>query len=96
MKLPNMIRIHQHFPDKTVPDIANEIKIKGKEINLKDKILVGDPVAVACSSQGIANYTEIVAAVVAQLKELGLKPFLIPAMGSHGSATGPGQKRKIE
>jgi hypothetical protein len=51
---------------------------------------------VACSSRGLANYSTIVKAVVAFLKQLKLDPFLIPAMGSHGAATAAGQKRVLE
>ena len=51
----------------------------------------GARIAVAAGSRGIANVAEITIAVVHLLKELGAKPFIIPAMGSHGGATGPGQ-----
>ena len=96
MGLPKMTRIRQRFEKMVVSDIAGEIGSQMKAIDLKDKIAPGDSVAVACSSRGIASYAEIVAAVVANLKELGLTPFLIPAMGSHGAATGPGQKQVLE
>ena len=96
MELPKMTRIRQRFEKMVVNDIAGEIRSQMNAIDLKEKITPGDSVAVACSSRGIANYAEIVAAAVANLKELGLNPFLIPAMGSHGAATGPGQKQVLE
>jgi hypothetical protein len=96
MELPKMIRIRQQFENMVVRDIATEISNQVNGLDLKEKISPGESVAVACSSRGIANYTEIVAAVVAELKDLGLDPFLVPAMGSHGAATGPGQKRVLE
>ena len=52
-------------------------------------------VAVACPSRGLASYVDLAAGTVAALKELGLKPFLAPAMGSHGSGTAEGQKQVL-
>jgi hypothetical protein len=39
----------------------------------------------------VANIGRITRAVVDEMKALGLKPFIIPAMGSHGEATAEGQ-----
>ena len=55
----------------------------------------GATVAVGCSSRGIANYARIVGAVVRQLKAEGYRPFLFPAMGSHGAATAEGQAQVL-
>jgi hypothetical protein len=52
----------------------------------------GESVAVAVGSRGILNYAKIVGAVIAWLKSRGVKPFIIPAMGSHGGATAEAQK----
>jgi hypothetical protein len=38
----------------------------------------------------------MVAALVGALKKLGLRPFIIPAMGSHGGATSEGQIQVLE
>jgi uncharacterized protein (DUF362 family) len=50
---------------------------------------------VGVGSRGIANLVEIVRAVVDSLKKSGAKPFIIPAMGSHGGATAEGQIRVL-
>ena len=47
--------------------------------------------AVAVGSRGIGRLPETVRHVVAKLKEQGLEPFIVPAMGSHGGATAQGQ-----
>jgi hypothetical protein len=52
-------------------------------------------VALACPSRGLADYPLIVKSVVTGLKELKLKPFIIPAMGSHGAATASGQEKVL-
>jgi len=51
----------------------------------------GRRVAVAAGSRGIDRIAEVVGAVAATLRARGASPFVIPAMGSHGGATAPGQ-----
>jgi len=48
-------------------------------------------IAIAVGSRGIANITRIVKQTVSSLREFGLEPFIVPAMGSHGGATAEGQ-----
>ena len=52
--------------------------------------------AVAAGSRGIDRYAEVVAAVVATLRSAGALPFVMPAMGSHGGGTAPGQVEVLE
>lgn len=51
----------------------------------------GSSIALAVGSRGIAGLTEVVSAAVSWLKKHGLRPFIVPAMGSHGGATAQGQ-----
>lgn len=51
----------------------------------------GSTVAVGVGSRGIANLPLIVRNTIDRLKELGMQPFIIPSMGSHGGATADGQ-----
>jgi hypothetical protein len=48
-------------------------------------------VAIAVGSRGIANLPVVVRAVVEKLKSAGIKPFITPAMGSHGGGEADGQ-----
>ena len=56
----------------------------------------GATVAVGVGSRGLDNLVTIVAAVIAQLKTRGMKPYVVPAMGSHGGATAEGQIEVLE
>src|SRR5205085_3474974 len=47
-------------------------------------------------SRGIANIPLVLRSAVAFLKDLGARPFLVPAMGSHGGGTAEGQRQVIE
>jgi hypothetical protein len=93
MGYPKMIRVRQTFEKQTLENIPQEISTHLAKLGLEKIVKNGDTVAVACSSRGIANYSSIVKSVISFLKQLGLTPFIIPAMGSHGGATSDGQRR---
>ena len=50
----------------------------------------GSEVAIAVGSRGIAQIDSITRTVVSGLKGWKLKPFIVPAMGSHGGGTAEG------
>jgi hypothetical protein len=52
-------------------------------------------VAIAVGSRGIAQIDTITRTVVSKLKSWNLKPFIVPAMGSHGGGTSEGQQEVL-
>jgi hypothetical protein len=52
-------------------------------------------VAVGVGSRGIANVATMVRSTLDVLRDLGAKPFIIAAMGSHGGATPQGQRQLL-
>lgn len=90
-----MIRIRQRFDCPVLDDIPGTVVSQIQNLGLERKVKPGQTVAVACSSRGIADYASLVHSIVHALRDLGLKPFIIPAMGSHGAATAEGQKRVL-
>ena len=60
------------------------------------KIPIGSEVAIAVGSRGIARIDTITRTVVNGLKGLNLKPFIVPAMGSHGGGTVEGQQEVLK
>ena len=89
MALPKMIRVRQTFPRPRVADIPKAVTETLGAAALRVK--PGDTVAVGAGSRGIANIDVIVGATVRWLKDLGARPFVFPAMGSHGGGTAEGQ-----
>ena len=53
--------------------------------------LTGARIAVAAGSRGIVDIAEVVASTVRALRDCGADPFVVPAMGSHGSSEAAGQ-----
>jgi hypothetical protein len=94
MALPKMIRVRQTFPRPRVADIPKAVTETLGAAALRVK--PGDTVAVGAGSRGIANIDVIVGATVRWLKELGARPFVFPAMGSHGGGTAEGQLSVLE
>ena len=56
----------------------------------------GDTVAVAVGSRWIRHIDRVVFHCLNFLKNNGLKPFIVPAMGSHGGATPAGQEAVLK
>ena len=94
--IPKMFKVKQHFSNEKIVDVAAETRKQLEEAELKHLIKEGMTIAITGSSRGIANMNVILREVVGFLKENGAKPFIIPAMGSHGGATDEGQEGILE
>src|SRR5438552_10999000 len=94
MSLPRMVRVRQTFSRPRVADIPRSVADALAAAGLPIKR--GDTVAVGAGSRGIANIDVIVGATVRALKELGARPFVFRAMGSHGGGTPEGQLSVLE
>ena len=90
-ELPRMVEVQQEIPAPRLDDFVQEIRKELKRIRISERIRPGDEIAVTAGSRGIAHYPEILSTVVEEIKKVGGRPFLIPAMGSHGGATPEGQ-----
>jgi hypothetical protein len=93
---PSLTLVRQVAPQPSVADVAGEVRRQWLNSKVAKRIKAGDRIAVGCGSRGIANIGLIVRATVAALKELGAKPFIVAAMGSHGGATAEGQREVLE
>ncbi len=91
MVRPVMHRVRQLFDATHIEDVPAAVRREIGSRNLSGRCRPGQSACVAVGSRGIRHLPEIVAEVVAALKELGLSPFIMPAMGSHGGATAEGQ-----
>ena len=89
MAFPRMVRVRQTFARPRVADIPRAVADALAAGSLPVKR--GDTVAVGAGSRGIANIDVIVRATVRHLLDLGARPFVFPAMGSHGGGTADGQ-----
>ena len=95
MALPQMLRVRQTFEAPTIEDIPAAVHAEVQRLNLGPKINIGETVAISVGSRGIANIALIIKSLVSELKLLGLEPFLVPAMGSHGGGIAEAQQEII-
>lgn len=95
MLLPTMHRIRQKVDPPVVADVAMAVSAEIRKLNLAGRVKPGARVAVTGGSRGVANIATILKATCESLKALGAKPFIVPAMGSHGGATAEGQLKVL-
>jgi len=88
-----MLRVRQIFPRPRLADIPGGVRATLGAARLPIKR--GDTVAVGAGSRGITNIDAIVKAAIGSLQDLGARPFIFPAMGSHGGATPEGQREVL-
>lgn len=92
--LPLMARVRQLFPRPQVSDVPAAVRAQlGPEILAT--VRPGMSIAVTAGSRGITNIAVILRQVCSILREQGARPFIIPAMGSHGGATAAGQREVL-
>jgi hypothetical protein len=91
-----MVRLRQHFERPRVEDIPTAVRDTLERLSLGRAIKPGQTVALTAGSRGIANIPLILRTIAESLKALGAKPFVVPAMGSHGGGTADGQRKVLE
>lgn len=90
-ELFDLIEIEQQFPDDKLVDIKGKIHGELKKYLRTEYLPRNAEIAITAGSRGIANIVQILKESVTYLKNAGYRPFLVPAMGSHGRATAEGQ-----
>jgi hypothetical protein len=92
MDLPLLARVRQSIPQPKVENVPGTIRRLILECRLRERVAAGGTVAVGVGSRGINGIAGIAKATVDGLKEMGYRPFVVAAMGSHGGATSDGQR----
>jgi len=90
--LPPVHLVEQSFDVPVPVDAAAEVERQWDAAWGGVDLPPGAAVAVAVGSRGIDGLAGVVGAVVARLTSAGFRPFIVPAMGSHGGATAEGQQ----
>jgi hypothetical protein len=91
MQFAPMLAVRQRFPDRSLADAPGEVAREMERAGFAARVKPGARIAIGVGSRGIANIAAIVRAAAAFWKARGARPFIFPAMGSHGGATAEGQ-----
>ena len=92
--LPKMFAVEQIFDDTHIPaeEIPAMVRAGLSRPEIAAKIKPGMRIAITAGSRGVTNIALIIQSIVDFAKERDAKPFIVPAMGSHGGATAEGQR----
>ena len=93
--LPPFARATRHRDQPRVDDVSAATRAALEAVDLP-ALPEGAAVAVTAGSRGIRDAPTVLRTLVSALRERGLEPFLLPAMGSHGGATAEGQVETLE
>jgi hypothetical protein len=93
---PEIFRVRQSLERPLVGDLPGEVDLEMRRIQLSSAIGNGQSVAITAGSRGIANIPLILRAVVRHFQSIGAKPFIVPAMGSHGGGSAGGQRKVLK
>ncbi|HSB78195.1 MAG TPA: lactate racemase domain-containing protein [Candidatus Methylomirabilis sp.] len=96
MVFPRILRVKQQLEGPTLRDIPRAVRESVQALHLADRVKAGQTVAITSGSRGVANIDRITRTLVDEMKALGLTPFIVPTMGSHGEAKAEGQVKVLE
>lgn len=95
IQIPEVVKVKYRFVCSAVSDLESAVISELNKENVLDRINEGNTVAIALGSREITKLSLIVKTLVDAIKARGGKPFIIPAMGSHGGATAMGQEEVL-
>lgn len=90
-----MYRILQTFDKDKLKNIPEMIAQEFQAIHLDQQIKPGMKIGITVGSRGIDNLQLIIKTVIEEVKKRKGRPFILPAMGSHGNANIEGQKQVL-
>lgn len=90
MKSIKIYKLVLDYRPKDFNELINGLSFP-ESVNIHNK-----KVGILVGSRGISNLDRVVSKVIKELKNRGGKPYIIPAMGSHGGGTRKGQLSLLE
>ena len=91
-RFPRIARVRQSFKQPEISNVPAEVAEVLRQSRIKSRIKPGGSVALTVGSRGIAGIDRIARAAVDAVREMGFRPFIVAAMGSHGGGTSDGQR----
>jgi hypothetical protein len=93
--VPPLAMIRQEIEDDSIADVVAATRESFCQSPLVTALKPDMRVAIAVGSRNFANTPLVVREAVAWFQAQGTRPFIVPAMGSHGKASGEGQKELL-
>jgi hypothetical protein len=93
--IPLFFTVRQTFDRPLVHDLAATVRGELEKVLPPGSVRAGARIGVTVGSRGIRDIAAVVRTAVDFLEVRGARPFVLPAMGSHGGATAEGQRQLI-
>jgi Domain of unknown function (DUF362) len=93
--IPLFFTVRQTFDRPLVRDLTASVRGELEKVLPPGSLPAGARIGVTVGSRGIRGIADVVRSTVDFLKDRGARPFVLPAMGSHGGATAEGQRQLI-
>lgn len=94
--LPPVYRVRQKTSSDLLRNVPGALTQAVAGSGVLGSIQAGSTIVVAVGSRGIPNYPTVVQHLTRILQGAGAEVKILPAMGSHGGGTGPGQVHLLE
>ena len=95
MTFPPLAHVRQSIPQPRVEDVPGTVRRLILGSRLRERVKPGGTIAVGIGSRGVHAIDLVARTIVDTLHEMGYKPFIVAAMGSHGGATPDGQRELL-
>ncbi|GAB3029207.1 nickel pincer cofactor-dependent isomerase, group 22 [Natronobiforma cellulositropha] len=93
--LPLVAHARRHREVERIDDVAAATRTALANIDRLEDLAPGSTVGLTAGSRGIHDLPAVLETAVVALRERGLEPVVLAAMGSHGGATSAGQRETL-
>lgn len=94
-QFPRWCAARQRIESPQLPDVRGAVREQMRKDAIRQAVKPGDRIAVGVGSRQFSEMSLVVRECVEALKRLGARPFIVPAMGSHGGSTAEGQAETL-
>lgn len=90
ISLPRFARIRAHYPKEHIENLEEAITTEMAKVRIDREWIRGKRIAITVGSRGIPGLPRLIRQIGEELRRMGARPFIVPAMGSHGGGTAEG------
>lgn len=94
--IPRIAKVSYEIEKGNIENLSAEIRRQLERVGGAERIFPGATIALTGSSREITDLDVILREIACYLKGKGARPFIVPAMGSHGGATAEGQREILK
>jgi hypothetical protein len=94
-RFPRWCAVRQRIQSPRLAAVPEAVREQMQKDAIRQAVKPGDRIAVGVGSRHFSDMAVVVRECVEALKAMGARPFIVPAMGSHGGSTAEGQAETL-